>query len=63
MTHRVIIISLVLILTLQHQTLHGQSPWAQGKGHGYGQYVLTVIPSYNVLFGGSEGSRQTERFI
>ena len=63
MTLRVIIISLVLILTLQHQTLHGQSPWAQGKGHGYGQYVLTVIPSYNVLFGGSEGSRQTERFI
>ena len=59
---RYFILTLAISISLM-QSGRAQSPWAQGKGHGYGQIVFNTIPSYNFLFNGSEGSRQTGRFI
>ena len=56
-------ISCVIILAAMVIPLTAQSPWAQGKGKGYGQILFNTIPTYAGVFGGSEGLRQTERFI
>jgi hypothetical protein len=56
-------IAFVLVFVALAITSTAQSPWAQGKGKGYSQILFNTIPTYAGVFNGSEGVRQTERFI
>jgi len=53
----------LLLLLIASQFIIAQGPWAKGKGHGYGQLLFNVIPTYDQLFDTSaDGNmRQTER--
>lgn len=44
--------SLLLVLLGSQLSVSAQSPWAKGKGNGYGQVVFNTIPTYSSLFDG-----------
>jgi len=56
------LIAILLTVSINTQ-LAAQGPWSPGKGHGYAQFLYNTVPSYTSLFDGSNGSRQSERFL
>ncbi len=52
---------LLFCLLLVPITIYAQSPWASGKGKGYGQVLYTSIPTYSTLFAGNGNTINTER--
>jgi len=54
---------LTILAALTSTMLFAQGPWSPGKGHGYAQLLYNTVPSYTSLFGGDNGSRQTERIL
>jgi len=53
----------LLIFFLVSQVTIAQGPWAKGKGHGYGQFLFNIIPTYSELFDKDfeDGKRPTQR--
>ena len=54
---------LTFLAALTSTMVIAQGPWSQGKGHGYAQLLYNTVPSYTSLFGGENGSRQSERVL
>jgi len=59
MKNRIYFFLLVLVTNISI----AQGPWAKRKGHGYGQLLFNVVPTYSELFdkNSSTGKRITER--
>ena len=51
------------ILFLLSFQLQAQGPWAPGIGHGYGQLLFNIVPTYTDLYDGGGNTRTLEREI
>ncbi len=60
MSKSVTLLSTLLILT---QGALAQGPWAPGWGHGYGQFLFNIVPTYSEIYDGGGNTRTAEREI